>query len=132
MSLPQIDTRSSLMRHSPSVMVGLSTSMNSKSLGPTSCAAFIPSIPPTRMLSKLKVRPYAPETGYTILSGWALSTSSSADSAVLALDAMGCGASPRAEAFAEPPHGLCATDDLTGSQPGWPLPASGWLTGWLD
>src|SRR5438093_6934007 len=41
MSLPQIDTRSSLMRHSPSVMVGISTSMNSKSLGPTSCAAFI-------------------------------------------------------------------------------------------
>src|ERR671925_1584696 len=41
MSLPQIDTRSSLMRHSPSVIVGMSTSMNSKSLRPTNCAAFI-------------------------------------------------------------------------------------------
>src|SRR5919108_3683563 len=45
MSLPQTDTRSSLMRHSPSLMVGISTSMNSKSLGPTSCAAFISSTP---------------------------------------------------------------------------------------
>src|SRR5919108_3661886 len=41
MSLPQIDTRSSLMRHSPSLIVGMSTSMNSKSLRPTNCAAFI-------------------------------------------------------------------------------------------
>src|ERR687895_2470600 len=41
MSLPQIDTRSSLMRHSPSLTVGMSTSTNSKSLRPTSCAAFI-------------------------------------------------------------------------------------------
>src|SRR5262245_53808192 len=41
MSLPQIDTRSSLMRHSPSLIVGISTSTNSKSLRPTNCAAFI-------------------------------------------------------------------------------------------
>src|SRR6266850_2651944 len=41
MSLPQIDTRSSWIRHSPSLIVGMSTSMNSKSLRPTNCAAFI-------------------------------------------------------------------------------------------
>src|SRR5262249_8654789 len=75
MSLPQIDTRSSLMRHSPSLIVGISTSMNSKSLGPTSCAAFIPFPSPVSMLSWLSVLPCAPETGYTIRYGWTLSTS---------------------------------------------------------
>src|SRR5262245_60146416 len=75
MSLPQIDTRSSLMRHSPSLMVGISTSMNSKSLGPTSCATFIPFPSPVSMLSWLSVLPCAPKTGYTIRYRWALSTS---------------------------------------------------------
>src|SRR5207244_13479492 len=77
MSLPQIDTRSSLMRHSPSLMVGISTSMNSKSLGPTSCAAFIPFPSPVNMLSQLSVLPCAPDTGYTIRYACTLSTSAS-------------------------------------------------------
>src|SRR5712691_6277355 len=75
MSLPQIDTRSSLMRHSPSLIVGISISMNSKSLGPTSCAAFIPFPSPVSLLSKLSLWPCAPETGHTIRYGWTLSTS---------------------------------------------------------
>src|SRR5712691_8693124 len=75
MSLPQIDTRSSLMRHSPSLMIGISISMNSKSLGPTSCAAFIPFPSPASRLSWLSVWPCAPETGYTIRYRWALSIS---------------------------------------------------------
>src|SRR5262245_3346183 len=75
MSLPQIDTRSSLMRHSPSLMVGISISMNSKSLGLTSCAAFIPFPSPVSMLSWLSVLPSAPDNGYTIRYRWALSTS---------------------------------------------------------
>src|SRR5262245_33643559 len=75
MSLPQIDTRSSLMRHSPSLMVGISISMNSKSLGPTSCAAFIPFPSPVSILNKLSVLTCVPETGHTIRSGWTLSTS---------------------------------------------------------
>src|SRR4029453_7823857 len=75
MSLPQIDARSSLMRHSPSLMVGISKSMNSKSLGPTSCAAFIPFPSPVSMLSKLSVLTCVPETGHTIRYGWTLSTS---------------------------------------------------------
>jgi hypothetical protein len=85
--------------------------------------------PSHKHAEKLKVDHMQPETGYTIL--WVgIVNVIFCDSVALALDAMGCGA-PRAGIRGTSSPG-CAPQMTLLARNGWPLPASGWLTGWLD